>query len=140
MWYSIGTMYIRYSTGTMYIGTIQVQCTLFSRYPAAKLIIYTGDTDAAPDMILAKVQGALGNGSVVTAVLCCVVCDGIVVMISEVACALCRPERGSTWPFLTPTSPSSISTGSYHYLYIHHYHYFHHYHYIHHYHYSHHYH
>ena len=25
------------------------------RYPAAKLYIYTGDTDAAPDMILAKV-------------------------------------------------------------------------------------
>lgn len=27
-----------------------------TRYPAAKLIIYTGDTDAAPDMILAKAR------------------------------------------------------------------------------------
>ena len=42
--------------------TIQVQYTLFSRYPAAKLIIYTGDTDAAPDMILAKVQCSLCSG------------------------------------------------------------------------------
>ena len=27
-----------------------------ARYPAAKIVIYTGDVDAAPDMILAKAR------------------------------------------------------------------------------------
>jgi hypothetical protein len=26
------------------------------RYPAARILVYTGDTDAAPDMILAKAR------------------------------------------------------------------------------------